>query len=102
MGRGACGGNDHPNPQTFLQIFRFLCPYSLIKPLRDSNVDGAQLLQALMQTKESMTAAGQPRRQWLEKIDRILDEAQFDHGPTPSCPVDHERITILRMTIHMM
>ena len=90
MARGACGGNDHPNPQTFLQIFRLLCSYSLIKPPRGSNIDGAQLLQALMQTKESMTAAGQPRRQWLEKIDRILDEAQFDHKPTPSCAADHE------------
>ena len=37
-----------------------------------------------------MTAAGQPRRQWFEKIDRILYEGQFDHEPTRYCAADHE------------
>jgi len=75
MARGACGGNDASNPQTFLQIFRLLCSYSLVKPPKGSSVEGKDLLRTLMGTAESITSFKENKKDWITKIDQILDEA---------------------------
>lgn len=54
MVRGACGNNDHPDPVMFLLIFRILSLYSLIKPSPGSNVEGNELLDALLNVHDDV------------------------------------------------
>jgi len=46
--RQACGSNQHPDPKQFVQIYRLLSCYSLIKPPRGSNVDGGEVIKTLL------------------------------------------------------
>lgn len=81
MMRGALGDNDHPDPKLFAQLYRLLCSYSLIKPPKNSNVSGTELLQVLMQTKDSLADSRKPRTEWVEKLDRLLEGGSVEDGP---------------------
>ena len=48
MIRHAYGSNNHPDPQTFLQLYRLLSTYSLIKPPKGSSIAGSEMLSALL------------------------------------------------------
>lgn len=73
--RYSCGANDHPTPQQFGQVFRLYCCNAMIKPPNGSNVTGVELLQTLMKTEDSLKMSRQPRMEWLEKIDKMLERA---------------------------
>ncbi|XP_044584396.1 uncharacterized protein LOC123264929 [Cotesia glomerata] len=73
--RYSCGANDHSTPQQFGQVFRLYCCNAMIKPPKGSNVTGVKLLQTLMKTKDSLEMSRQPRMEWLEKIDQMLENA---------------------------
>ncbi|CAD6236685.1 GSCOCG00008236001-RA-CDS [Cotesia congregata] len=73
--RYSCGANDHPTPQQFGQVFRLYCCNTMIKPPKGSNVTGVELLQTLMKTEDSLKMSRQPRMEWLEKIDKMLERA---------------------------
>lgn len=88
--RGRLGGNDHPDPETFLRLARLLSSYSLIKPPRNSNVSGTELLEVLMQSKESLTEARKPRTEWLKKLDRLLEKGNSEDAPMESYQQDHD------------
>ncbi|XP_074113597.1 uncharacterized protein LOC141536771 [Cotesia typhae] len=72
--RSACGCNEHPDPILFGQVFRLLCSYSLVTPLKGSNVTAVELLQSLMETKESLLITKDKKLKWLEKIDTIIED----------------------------
>src|SRR5438552_14817076 len=40
--------NEHPDPKTFLYIYRLMAVYSLVKPPNGSNVDGGDILTCLI------------------------------------------------------
>ncbi|CAD6223766.1 GSCOCG00011762001-RA-CDS [Cotesia congregata] len=71
--RSACGCNEHPDPIIFGQVFRLLCSYSLVTPPKGSNVTLVELLQSLMETRESLRLSKDKKVKWLEKIDSIID-----------------------------
>ncbi|XP_064479090.1 uncharacterized protein LOC135392303 [Ornithodoros turicata] len=48
MMRNACGQNQHPDSSLFVQMFRLLSTYSLVKPPRGSNVTGGEILKSLL------------------------------------------------------
>ncbi|KAK3910739.1 LOW QUALITY PROTEIN: Transposable element P transposase [Frankliniella fusca] len=69
--RFACGSSDHPDPKMFMEVYRLLTTYSLVKPPRGSNVTGGDLLGSLLKLKDITNA---DRREELErKIDNILE-----------------------------
>ncbi|XP_057324072.1 uncharacterized protein LOC130666811 isoform X1 [Microplitis mediator] len=76
--RSACGSNDHPDPILFGQVLRLLCSYSLATPPKGSNVTAGELLESLIQTKESLAAAVAPKKDWLQKIDEIIENGCSD------------------------
>ncbi|XP_074095300.1 uncharacterized protein LOC141524981 isoform X1 [Cotesia typhae] len=55
--RSVCRCNDHPDTILFGQVFRLLCSYSLVTPPKGSNVTAGELLQSLMQSKDSLATA---------------------------------------------
>lgn len=71
--RSVCGCNEHPDPILFGQIFRLLCSYSLVTPLKGSNVTAVELLQSLMETKESLLITKDKKLKGLEKTDSIIE-----------------------------
>ncbi|KAK3917087.1 Transposable element P transposase [Frankliniella fusca] len=72
--RGACGSNNHPDPLMFINVYRLLMTYSLIKPPRGSNVTGSEMLQALLDLKD---LEGEKNKESMEellsKLDAYLD-----------------------------
>lgn len=52
MIRGACVSNDHPDSLLFVQVYRLLSFYSLVKPPKGSNVQGAEIFETLLQSKD--------------------------------------------------
>ncbi|KAK3925973.1 Transposable element P transposase, partial [Frankliniella fusca] len=72
--RGACGSNQHPDPRMFINVYRLLMTYSLIKPPRGSNVTGGQVMDTMLQLKDLKGEDDQIRRLELqERIDELLD-----------------------------
>lgn len=72
--RSACGCNDHLDVMLFGQVYRLLCSYSLATPPKGSNVTPGELLQSLMQTKDSLALASAPKNEWLKKLYAIVEE----------------------------
>ncbi|XP_015181758.1 PREDICTED: uncharacterized protein LOC107069190 [Polistes dominula] len=71
--------NDHPDTILFGQVFRLLCSYSLVTPPKGSNVTACELLQSLMQTKESLIVSNSLKKNWLNDIDAIIENGIVNH-----------------------
>lgn len=52
MMRGACGSNDHPDSVIFIQTYKLLSTYSLVKPPKGSNIENDELLKTLLNMDE--------------------------------------------------
>ncbi|KAE8739663.1 hypothetical protein FOCC_FOCC014840, partial [Frankliniella occidentalis] len=71
--RQSCGGNTHPEPRVFAQLFRLLSIYSLVKPLRGSNITGGEMLNTLLNLNDFREKTKQERHQLLsDKLDEII------------------------------
>ncbi|KAK3909572.1 Transposable element P transposase [Frankliniella fusca] len=101
--RGACGANNHPDPLMFINVYRLLMTYSLIKPPRGSNVTGSEMLQALLDLKD---LEGDRYKENVEilhkKIDDYLDGdvvanelfEDMDHQDALMAPIDPYALTV--------
>lgn len=73
LARQSCGGNTHPEPHVFAQLFRLLSIYSLVKPIRGSNITGGDMVSALLNLEDLRTQTKEKRKEVLsEKLDEIL------------------------------
>ncbi|XP_044595407.1 uncharacterized protein LOC123272579 isoform X2 [Cotesia glomerata] len=86
--RSACGCNDHSDVMLFAQVYRLLCSYSLATPPKGSNVTAGELLQSLMQTKDSLALASAPKNEWLKKLDAIVENGINEKIPKPNERLD--------------
>ncbi|KAL5239084.1 hypothetical protein ACI65C_006494 [Semiaphis heraclei] len=75
MMRSACGSNDHPDSVLYIQMFRLISTYSLVKPPKGSNVSGGEMLETLM-TLEDVTenVSKKSKMSWEDSMGRILDQ----------------------------
>ncbi|KAK0174339.1 hypothetical protein PV327_010122 [Microctonus hyperodae] len=72
--RYSCGGNDHPDPKMFAQVYRLATSFSLIRPPRGCNVSGTNLLRSLVEAKEVLTISNKASRDsWIRSIDDMLE-----------------------------
>ncbi|KAK3926592.1 Transposable element P transposase [Frankliniella fusca] len=72
--RGACGANQHPDPRMFVNVYRLLMTYSLVKPPRGSNVFGGEVMDALLSLKDLKREEDEKRSQEVEqRIDELLE-----------------------------
>ncbi|KAK3931213.1 DNA transposase [Frankliniella fusca] len=99
--RSACGSNNHPDPIMFIQVYRLLCTYSLIKPPRGSNVSGADMLETLLKLKDTRGEDVSKKKVELESmIDMILDgdlpflEEEVSDFELLQTPIDHFALTV--------
>ncbi|XP_071582486.1 uncharacterized protein [Temnothorax nylanderi] len=72
MMRNSCGSNEHPDSTLFVQMYRLVSTYSLVKPSKGSNISGADTINVLLSIKD-LNNANERRDQWDAQIDTILD-----------------------------
>ncbi|KAE8738586.1 hypothetical protein FOCC_FOCC015932 [Frankliniella occidentalis] len=81
--RQSCGGNTHPEPRVFAQLFRLLSMYALVKPVRGSNITGGEMITTLLNLKDLNSCSKQERKEALsKKFDEIISNdhvADHDH-----------------------
>lgn len=77
MIRGCCGSYDKPDPLLFIQVYRLLSFYSLVKPPRGSNVESIELFETLLSAKE--TIHNENKEEWQELLKKII--ARGDSNP---------------------
>ncbi|XP_024876439.1 uncharacterized protein LOC112457536, partial [Temnothorax curvispinosus] len=72
MMRNSCGSNEHPDSTLFVQMYRLVSTYSLVKPPKGSNISGADTVNVLLSIKD-LNDVNERRDQWDAQIDTILD-----------------------------
>ncbi|KAK3931680.1 Transposable element P transposase [Frankliniella fusca] len=99
--RQSCGGNTHPEPRVFAQLFRLLSIYSLVKPMRGSNITGGEMVTTLLTLEDLKNKTRQERQKALmEKLDQIVLNGQnLDDIPELIDTVDHDHSYILGESI---
>lgn len=75
MMRHCCGSNEHPDSQLFIQMYKLVSTYSLVKPPKDSNITGAELINVLLHIKDIKDPV-ERQNQWLDQIETILDRGK--------------------------
>jgi hypothetical protein len=84
MVRAFGGCNDHPDPTSFLLIYRLMTIYSLVKP-SGSNVTGEELFESLL--KDCDTSAVMSKlQQWKELRKRIILRSDPNAASKDSLP----------------
>lgn len=73
MMRHCCGSNEHPDSQLFIQMYKLVSTYSLVKPPKGCNVAGGELMHVLLSIKD-IKDPHERQQQWLDQIDTILDK----------------------------
>ncbi|KAL5237829.1 hypothetical protein ACI65C_005239 [Semiaphis heraclei] len=101
--RDACGSGTHPDSLMFIQVYRLLSTYSLVRPPRGSNVSGETILEAIISMEDIKgDEKNERRREIEEKIDTILENTDIefssdmthDHDYTV-LPIDPNALTVL-------
>ncbi|KAK3919777.1 Transposable element P transposase [Frankliniella fusca] len=72
--RQSCGPNTHPEPKVFAQLFRLLSIYSLVKPIKGSNITGGDMLHTLLNLEDIQSKTKAERKKEFEKkLDDIVN-----------------------------
>lgn len=84
--RGACGSNSHPDSLLFVQVYRLLSVYSLVKPIRGSNVTGSELLSTIISLKDLV---GEERKERKEHFENIIDNIINNASPLMDIEIEY-------------
>lgn len=94
MMRNCCGSNDHPDSQLFIQIYRLISMYSLVKPPKGCNVSTGELMNALINLKDikDIKDIKEREEQRIGQMDTILDRGRNTEmlAYAPSILNDHD------------
>lgn len=74
MIRGCCGSHDKPDPLLFIQVYRLISFYSLVKPPKGSNVDGIEVFETLLNEKDEKIH--ESKKEWMEALDDIIERGE--------------------------
>ena len=71
--RQSCAANTHPEPRVFAQLFRLMSIYSLVKPLKGSNITGGEMLTTLLSLNDLKNKSCEERKHESSiKLDNII------------------------------
>ncbi|CAK1580411.1 unnamed protein product [Parnassius mnemosyne] len=74
--RHSCGGNDHPDPKMFAQVYRLASCFSLVRPPKGCNVSGKDLLKTLLGAQGILTSPNKDKEIWLQNIDIMVERSE--------------------------
>lgn len=89
MMRHCCGSNDHPDSALFIQMYRLVSTYSLVKPVKGSNVAGDDIVKVLLNIKD-IKDEKMRRMQWDDQIDSLLDRGRNCTALQDAASIIHE------------
>lgn len=69
--RGCCGSHDKPDPLLFIQVYRLISFYSLVKPPKGSNVDGVEIFESLLKYEDIEQQVSNEKECWKDLEDFI-------------------------------
>ncbi|XP_011705030.1 PREDICTED: uncharacterized protein LOC105460298 [Wasmannia auropunctata] len=75
MMRSCCGCNDHPDSQLYIQTYRLISTYSLVKPPKGCNVSSEEIMNVLLNIKD-IADNKEREEQWIAQIDTVLDRGR--------------------------
>lgn len=76
--RQSCGANTHPESRVFAQLFRLLSIYSLVKPIKGSNITGGEMITTLLNLDDLRSMTIQERQQELDRrLDDIIEAGEI-------------------------
>jgi len=81
MMRSVCGSNDHPDSVLFIQMFRLLSTYSLIKPPKNINVTGGEMIETLLNIQDLSNNVNVTKDKLEGELDSIIDKGQYEELP---------------------
>lgn len=87
--RQSSGSNDHPDSTVFLQLYRLLGTYSLIKPPKGSNVSGEELFSALVSTNDLKAEQKEGKENLHSILDRIISSGGDPNDLNTNDDQDH-------------
>lgn len=90
MMRDCCGSNDHPDSTLFIQMYKLISTYSLIKPPKGSNVKGSDILESLLNLN-AIEDKNKKRKVWEGVIDTVIDKGNGSHllGEASKILIEH-------------
>lgn len=74
MIRGCCGSTDKPEPLLFIQVYRLLSFYSLVKPPKGSNIDSLELFETLLSEKD--VKYNENKNEFKNFLDDIIERGE--------------------------
>lgn len=91
MMRNYCGSNDHPDSQLFIQMYKLISTYSLVKPPKGCNVSTVEIMNVLLNIKD-IKDVKEREKKWINQIDTILDRGSNTEilAYAPSILNDHD------------
>ena len=70
--RDCCGANDHPDLSLFIQVYRLVSIYSLVKPPTGLNISKTEIFNVLWSIKD-IENESERKEQWEAQLNTILD-----------------------------
>lgn len=89
MIRNCCGSHDKPDPLLFIQVYRLLSFYSLVKPPKGSNVEGLDIFETLLSVKDARAQPDEHKDAWQEVLDHIIKRGE-DNPPEYGVRHEHD------------
>lgn len=77
--REACGSNDHPDSSLFIQMFRLILTYFLVKPPRGCNITSGEVMNALVTLKD-IKDCDTRKEKWNNLVQKIIKKGQSCNG----------------------
>ncbi|CAK1577983.1 unnamed protein product [Parnassius mnemosyne] len=74
--RHSCGGNDHPDPKMFAQVYRLASCFSLVRSPKRCNVSGKDLLKTLLGAQGILSSPNKDKEIWLQNIDIMVESSE--------------------------
>ncbi|GAB0088967.1 hypothetical protein DMENIID0001_034350 [Sergentomyia squamirostris] len=88
MVRTACGSSDHPDSLLFIQVYRLLSFYSLVKPPKGSNVEGTDIFDCLL-TESDLLQENSNSRAIPEDYEFNFEFLSKNCHQTDDCVISH-------------
>lgn len=74
MIRGCCGSHDKPDHLLFIQVYRLISFYSLVKPPKGSNVDSLEIFETLLTNKDDTLHKN--KEEWKTVLNDIIEKGE--------------------------
>lgn len=77
MMRNACGSNDHPDSTLFIQIYKLMNTYSLVKSPKGSNINNDEIFSSLVKLNDIESPADDNLLKFTANLDMVVENCSW-------------------------